>query len=81
MTMQSEYQFAAEEIKASLLAEIDNLDKQIGRVKEMAKNTLSLSENIKLKGKVKELQQRRDEKVRNFFNNQDAALEVFGATL
>lgn len=80
MTLTAEYSFAAEEIKAALLTEIDNLDKKIERFKEMAKATYSLSESIKFKGKVKELQQQRDEKLRNLFKNQDVALaEVFGA--
>lgn len=74
-----EYQFAAEEIKATLQAEIDRLDKKIERLKEMAKSTYSLSENIKFKGEIKKLQQRREEKLRNLFKNQDAALaEMFG---
>lgn len=79
MTLQSEYSFLAESIKDTLQAEIDSLDKKIERVKRMAEMALIFSEKIKLKSKVREMQQQRDKKLRNLFKNQDAALaEMLG---
>lgn len=79
MTLQSEYSFLAESIKDTLQAEIDSLDKQIERVKRMAEMALNLSDKVKLRGEVREMQQQRDKKLRNLFKNQDAALaEMFG---
>lgn len=77
----NDFSFAAEDIRASLQAEINNLDKKIEIAKRAMKKASTFGSKVTFNNQINELRKQRDEKVRNFFNNQDAALEVFGATL